>query len=77
MLTHGKNLIFFLVYGSTTGEMARHSVLNTLHAPEGALTPNAVMFTSPRDPCTKQACYLDRVPETATAHDADTGLLQA
>lgn len=36
MLTYGRNLIFFLVCGSTMGAMARHSVLNILYS-EGRL----------------------------------------
>lgn len=32
MLTYDINLIFFLVKGSTRGEMARQSVLKTLHS---------------------------------------------
>ncbi len=32
MLTHGRNLIFFLVCGSTMGAMACHKVLNILYS---------------------------------------------
>ena len=32
MLTHGRNLIYFLVCGSTMGAMACHKVLNILYS---------------------------------------------
>ena len=35
MLTHGRNLIFFLVCGSTMGAIARHKVLNILYSERG------------------------------------------